>query len=178
MAQSESLLKWKLIRKSMMASVSVIVPVYNGEQYIRETLESVFAQTNQDYEIICVDDGSKDDSVATLNEYNDRIKVVQQTNTGQAGARNAGAKIGIGKYLAFLDQDDRWYPQKLDRQVAVMEANPEAAMVHCDMDWIDETGHVTQRSVVSATRRSAQKGPTMTRLVGWDPCVYPSTVLI
>src|SRR5512138_1456331 len=101
-----------------MVSVSVVVPVYyNGAQYIRETLESVFAQTNQDYEIICVDDGSKDNSVAILNEYRDRIKVIQQANSGQAGARNTGAKIEIGRYLAFLDQDDRWYPQNLERQV-------------------------------------------------------------
>ena len=158
--------------------VSVVIPVYNGERFLRESLESVFAQTYQDYEIVCVDDGSKDASLAILNEYRDRIKVVQQANTGQAGARNAGAKTGIGKYLAFLDQDDRWYPQKLERQVALLEANPEAVMVHCDKDWIDETGHVTQRSVVSATRRSVQKGLTMTRLVGWDPCIYPSTMLI
>ena len=162
----------------MMASVSVIVPVYNGEQYIRETLESVFAQTYQDYEIICVDDGSKDASLAILNECRDRVNVVQQVNTGQAGARNTGAKRGIGKYLAFLDQDNRWYPQKLERQVAMLEANPEAVMVHCDMDWINETGHVTQRSLVSASRRSAHRGVTMPQLVGWDPCIYPSTMLL
>ena len=161
-----------------MASVSVIVPVYNGEQYIRETLESVFAQTYQDYEIICVDDGSKDASLAILNECRDRVNVVQQVNTGQAGARNTGAKRGIGKYLAFLDQDDRWYPEKLERQVAVLEANPEAVMVHCDMDWIDDAGYVTQRSVTSATHKSVQKGLTMTQLVGWDPNIYPSTILI
>jgi glycosyltransferase involved in cell wall biosynthesis len=165
-------------RKSMMASVSVIIPVYNGEQYIRETLESVFAQTYQDYEIVCVDDGSEDASLAILNEYRDRIKVVQHANTGQAGARNAGARTGIGKYIAFLDHDDRWYPQKLERQVAVLEATPEAVMVHCDMDWIDGTGHVTQRSVVSASRRSVHKGVTMPQLVGWDPCIYPSSMLI
>lgn len=161
-----------------MPLVSVVIPVYNGERFLRESLESVFAQTYQDYEIVCVDDGSKDTSLAILNEYRDRIKVVQQANTGQAGARNAGAKTGTGKYLAFLDQDDRWYPQKLERQVAVMEANPEAVMVHCDKDWIDETGQITQRSVVSATRRSVPKGLTMTRLFGWDPCIYPSTILI
>jgi GT2 family glycosyltransferase len=125
-----------------------------------------------------VDDGSKDSSLAILNEYRDRIKVVQQANTGQAGARNAGANIGIATYLTFLDQDDRWYPQMLERQVAVLEANPEAVMVHCDMDWIDETGHVTQRSLVSASRRSAHNGVTMPQLVGWDPCIYPSTMLI
>ena len=62
----------------MMASISVIIPVYNGEQYIRKTLESIFAQTYQDYEIVCVDDGSKDASLAILNEYQDKIIVVQQ----------------------------------------------------------------------------------------------------
>jgi cellulose synthase/poly-beta-1,6-N-acetylglucosamine synthase-like glycosyltransferase len=95
-------------KKSMMASISVIIPVYNGEQYIRETLESVFAQADADYEIVCVDDGSKDASLTILNEYRNRITVIQQANTGHSGARNAGAKTGIGKYLAFLDHDDRW----------------------------------------------------------------------
>jgi GT2 family glycosyltransferase len=161
-----------------MPLVSVVIPVYNGERFLWESLQSVFAQSYQDYEIICVDDGSKDASLAILNECRDRIKVLQQANTGQAGARNAGAKTGIGKYLAFLDQDDRWYRQKLERQVAVLEANSEAIMVHCDMDWIDEAGHVTQRSLVSASRRSVHKGVTMPQLVGWDPCIYPSTMLI
>src|SRR6266571_921678 len=159
-----------LRKRYSMPLVSVVIPVYNGERFLWESLQSVFAQSFQDYEIICVDDGSKDASLAILNEYRDRIKVLQQANTGQAGARNAGAKTGIGKYLAFLDHDDRWYPQKLERQVAVLEANSEAIMVHCDMDWIDGTGHVTQRSVVSASRRSVHKGVTMPQLVGWDPC--------
>lgn len=161
-----------------MPLVSVVIPVYNGERFLRESLESVFAQTYQDYEIVCVDDGSKDTSLEILNEYRHKIKVVQQANMGQAGARNVGAKTGIGDYLGFLDQDDRWYPQKLERQVAVLETNPEAVMAHCDKDWINETGHVTQRSMVSATRKATQNGLTMTRLVGWDPCIYPSTVLI
>ena len=78
-----------------MPLVSVVIPVYNGERFLRESLESVFAQTYQDYEIVCVDDGSKDASLAILNEYQDKIKVVQQANTGQAGARNAGAYPSI-----------------------------------------------------------------------------------
>ena len=115
-----------------MVSVSVVIPVYNGERYIRETLESVFAQTYQDLEIICVDDGSEDASVTILKEIQEskdskkRIQVIQQPNMGQAGARNAGAKRGTGTYLAFLDQDDLWLPHKLDRQVAVLESNPDA----------------------------------------------------
>jgi glycosyltransferase involved in cell wall biosynthesis len=161
-----------------MPKVTVVIPVYNGERYIRATLESVFAQTYQNYEVICVDDGSKDGSAAILNDYAERIQVIRQANTGQAGARNAGAKRGMGDYLALLDQDDLWYPSKLERQVALLDANPEAVMVHCDMDWIDETGNVIQRKRVYATRTACQKGLTMTRLFGWDPCIYPSTTLI
>ena len=161
-----------------MPRVTVVIPVYNGERYIRAALESVFAQTYRNYEIICVDDGSKDASATILNEYRDRIKVIQQANTGQAGARNTGAKAGAAEYLAFLDQDDLWHPSKLERQIALLEADPEAVMVHCDMDLIDENGNVIQRRVVSATRMSSPKGLTMTKLFGWDPCIYPSTTLI
>lgn len=161
-----------------MPKVTVVIPVYNGERYIRATLESVFAQTYQNYEIICVDDGSKDGSVAILNSYAERIQVIRQANMGQAGARNAGVRSGTGTYVALLDQDDLWYPWKLERQVALLEAHPEAVMAHCDMDWIDETGNVIQRNRVSAARMSAPKGLTMTRLFGWDPCIYPSTTLI
>lgn len=161
-----------------MPKVTVVIPVYNGERYIRATLESVFAQTYQNYEIICVDDGSKDGSVAVLGSYAERIQVIRQANMGQAGARNAGVKRGTGTYVALLDQDDLWYPWKLEHQVALLEAHPEAVMAHCDMDWIDEAGNVIQRNRVSAARMSAPKGLTMTRVFGWDPCIYPSTTLI
>jgi GT2 family glycosyltransferase len=168
----------------MMASVSVVIPVYNGERYIRETLKSVFAQTYQDREIICVDDGSEDASLKILKEIQEskesknRIQVVQQPNMGQAGARNAGAKRGTGTYLAFLDQDDLWLPHKLERQVAVLESNPDTVMVHCDMDMIDELGRVTDQTLVSTTQKSVQKGPSLSQLFGWDPCINPSTMLI
>jgi glycosyltransferase involved in cell wall biosynthesis len=161
-----------------MPKVTVVIPVYNGERFIRATLDSVFAQTYQNYEVICVDDGSKDGSAAILKSYAERIQVIRQENTGQAGARNAGVKKGTGDYVAFLDQDDLWYPSKLDRQVAVLDSNPEAVVAHCDMDWIDETGNVIERNRVFATRMSVQKGLTMTGLFGWDPCIYPSTTLI
>jgi glycosyltransferase involved in cell wall biosynthesis len=162
-----------------MSKVSVVVPVYNGERYLQKTLESILVQTYTNYEIICVDDGSKDGSMHILNSYGDRLQVIQQENTGQAGARNAGAKVATGSYIAFLDQDDLWYPSKLELQVQLLEANPEAVMVHCDMDVIDETGNVIQRNIISPTRNaSPPKGLTMTRLFGWNPCIYPSTMLI
>ncbi|MDX1411266.1 MAG: glycosyltransferase, partial [Nitrospirales bacterium] len=162
----------------MMPKVTVIIPVFNGQRYIREALNSVFTQTYRNYEIVIVDDGSKDGSLVILDGFGDRIQLIQQANHGQAEARNAGIKRATGKYVAFLDQDDVWYPSKLERQVALLEADSEAVMVHCDMDSIDENGNVIQQSVTSSTRMSPQKGLTMTRLFGWDPCIYPSTMLI
>ena len=161
-----------------MPKVTVIIPVFNGEGYIRTALNSVFTQTYKNYEIVCVDDGSKDQSGVILKEYADRIHLVQQANVGQSAARNAGVKGATGIYVAFLDQDDVWYPSKLERQVASLEADPEAVMVYCDMDTIDDNGNVIQQSVISSNRLSPPKWPTLTRLVGWDPCIYPSTMLI
>src|SRR2546428_4652348 len=113
--------------KLRMPAVRVVIPIYNGERYLREALESVFAQTYRDYEVICVNDGSTDGSPAVLREYGTRVTVVQQANAGQGAARNTGARHAAGRYIAFLDQDDRWYPHKLEHQVAVLEAGPDAA---------------------------------------------------
>ena len=79
-----------------MPNVTVIIPVFNGEWFIRNALNSVFTQTYRNYEIVIVDDGSKDASLVILNEYGDRIQLIQQANSGQAEARNAGVKRGRG----------------------------------------------------------------------------------
>ena len=92
-----------------MTKVSVIIPVYNTEKYLRECLESVISQTFTDIEIICVNDGSTDSSLAILEEYasNDkRIKVLKQKNKGAGSARNFGLKYATGEFLSFLDSDD------------------------------------------------------------------------
>jgi glycosyltransferase involved in cell wall biosynthesis len=92
-----------------MPLVSVIVPVYNTEQYLRECLDSIINQTFRDIEIICVNDGSTDNSRVILDEYalkDARIVVINQENKGQANARNAGLKVANGKYIAFVDSDD------------------------------------------------------------------------
>lgn len=98
--------------------VSVIVPVYNAERYLRICLDSIVAQTLTDIEIICVDDGSTDHSLEILQEYmrNDsRIQVVHQQNMYAGAARNAGKKIARGKYLVFWDSDDYFYPEALEK---------------------------------------------------------------
>lgn len=95
--------------KSFMAKVSVIIPVYNAEQYLRQCLDSIVEQTLSDIEVICVDDGSNDSSIDILNEYkrkDSRVKVLQQKNAGAGAARNRGMDIATGEYLSFLDADD------------------------------------------------------------------------
>lgn len=92
-----------------MVKISIIIPVYNGEQYISECLDSVFRQTLHDLEIICIDDGSTDKTSDVINEYikkDDRVILLQQSNQGAGRARNQGINIAKGKYIAFLDADD------------------------------------------------------------------------
>lgn len=102
----------------MPPSVSVIIPVYNAEKYLAECLDSVCSQTLRDIEIICVDDGSADSSPAILSEYaarDGRIRVITQPNAGAGEARNRGIAAAEGEYLAFIDADDFWKPQLLEK---------------------------------------------------------------
>ena len=92
-----------------MPKISVIVPVYNVEQYLRICLDSILAQTFQDFEIICINDGSTDNSLKILEEYkqlDDRLVILTQTQSGAAIARNNGIKQAKGEYIQFLDSDD------------------------------------------------------------------------
>ena len=92
---------------------STVIPVFNRAQLVRATLESVLAQEFNDQEIIVVDDGSTDDTASTLALYSDRVRVVRQTNSGPAVARNRGIEIAGGQYIAVLDSDDLWFPWTL-----------------------------------------------------------------
>ena len=97
--------------------VSVVIPVYNAEPYLEDTLKSVFAQTYPHIEIIAVDDGSSDRSVDILKRYSGRVALVKQKNSGPAVARNRGVREARGKWIAFLDADDLWAPDKIQRQL-------------------------------------------------------------
>ncbi|MGK7906404.1 MAG: glycosyltransferase family 2 protein [Synechococcus sp.] len=106
--------------------VSVIIPVYNVEDFIASTIQSVLDQTFQDFEIIVVIDGSPDNSLAICQQFSDRrIHIVEQDNRGLAGARNAGIRHATGNYIAFLDGDDVWTPQKLEKHMAHLDSQPE-----------------------------------------------------
>jgi glycosyltransferase involved in cell wall biosynthesis len=127
-----------------MAKVSVIIPVYNGDRYILQAIESTLNQTYQDYEIVVIDDGSSDNSFEILQPYlqsnRDKIRYQKQDNQGVAAARNLGLKIARGSYIAFLDQDDYFFPDKLEAQVNYLEANPEIGMVHSGWQRVDANG--------------------------------------
>lgn len=120
--------------------VSVIIPTYNSAAYLREAIDSVFNQTFTDYELIIVDDGSKDNSPEIAREYGDRIICVRQANAGVSAARNAGLRRARGRYVAFLDADDIWLPDKLSVQVAHLQANPSVKISGSSFHLIDGTG--------------------------------------
>jgi glycosyltransferase involved in cell wall biosynthesis len=159
-----------------MPLVSVVIPVYNGERFLKESLESVFAQTFHDYEIVCVDDGSTDGTFALLQQYGAQVRVVQQANAGQSAARNAGVRQATGAFVAFLDQDDRWYPSKLAQQVAVLNAEPNVVLVHCNYDRMDGDGRVLVAGAALAEQASALASP-LGRLIG-EALVFPSAMIV
>ncbi len=108
--------------------VSCIVPVFNGERYLEETLTSILAQTHRQLELIVVDDGSTDGTPMVVRRQGDRARYVRQANAGPVAARNRGVQLATGRFIAFLDGDDRWHTEKLDRQLASFEANPDLAL--------------------------------------------------
>jgi glycosyltransferase involved in cell wall biosynthesis len=124
-----------------MSFLSVIIPVYNSEHSIAATLESVIAQTHTDFEILIIDDGSSDRSIEICQRYNDpRLRIIHQQNRGLAGARNTGIRQAKGQYLAFLDSDDLWHPQKLAKHLEHFEANPLLGVSFSRSCFIDEQG--------------------------------------
>ncbi len=114
-----------------MAKISVIIPAYNAERTILETIASVQAQTFSDFEIIVINDGSTDTTLAQLGTVRDsRLRVCSFENGGLATARNRGIKEATGDYIAFLDADDLWMPQKLECQIEALQSYPEAGVAY------------------------------------------------
>lgn len=133
-------------------NVSVIIPVYNGERYIAETIESVIAQTEPSWELIAVDDGSPDNSLEVLEQYAkkmpDRIRVITVSNGGVSRARNIGAAAARGTYIAFLDQDDLFAPEKIRRQKEMFERDRSLGISFTNEALIDGDGKVLQENVL------------------------------
>jgi glycosyltransferase involved in cell wall biosynthesis len=127
------------------ATISAIIPYYNGSRYIADAVRSVAAQTIPPIELIIVDDGSPDGGPAPYIggiEAPFPIRIVRKENGGQASARNFGARISRGEFLAFLDQDDLWYPNHLRRLVGPLLREPLLGWVYSNLDEIDERGRL------------------------------------
>ena len=131
--------------------VSIITPCYNGAKYISETIDSVIAQTYTEWEMIIVDDGSKDNSAQIISGYaakDSRIRLISQENSGSAAARNNGIRNASGQYIALLDADDLWLSEFLEKQISFMREK-DVVCVCCSYTRIDENSAEIMRPTIA-----------------------------
>jgi glycosyltransferase involved in cell wall biosynthesis len=123
--------------------ISCVVPTFNAERHITETLQSILAQTYRPIEVIVADDGSTDGTLATVREYGDDVRIVSQSTSGPAATRNLGLNAAHGALVAFLDADDLWHKEKLARQAALFTARPEIdlCLTYAQMFWASDLRH-------------------------------------
>ena len=146
--------------------VSVIIPAYNAAKYIEDTLASVIAQTIQDFEIIVVNDGSTDNTKEILDRIaasDIRINSIHKSNSGVSDTRNIGMEQAKGQYLAFLDADDIWHPQKLEKQINILRLL-ESNWCFTDCDTIDEFGNLMNRNL----SKNPNQGSHFEELLTWN----------
>ena len=137
-----------------MPKVSVILTVYNQAKFLRDAVSSVLGQSFADLELIAVDDGSEDESFKVLSSFTDpRLRRFRRKNRGVGAARNRGFKLSKGSYVNFLDGDDYFGPQKLARQVEVLDSSPEVGLVFCDVNVVDAEGHLSSDYTVKGGLR-------------------------
>jgi glycosyltransferase involved in cell wall biosynthesis len=154
-------------------SISVIIPSYNAAGFIAETIESVLAQTRRADQVLIIDDGSKDDTVAVASRYAPAVEVISQVNAGPAAARNHGLDRATGDLIAFLDADDLWLPEKLARQEAFLLASPD--LVGVGGGFI-EFGHGPEAAFAVPDDAASRRLTALDYLVGF--LFYPSTLMI
>jgi len=154
--------------------VSIIIPVYQGDRFILGAVRSALKQTYSDFEVLVVDDGSTDNTAARLAEIVDpRVTVLRQTNQGLSAARNLALACVTGEYIAFLDVDDRWFPDKLEVDIRTLKASADPVGVAYGWYYaVDDTGKLLHRS-----RRYAFSGSVFDIMLGTDDFILPSASL-
>ena len=132
--------------------VSVIVPVFNGAATVSRAIDSVLSQTFRDFELITIDDGSTDGSGEVLARYGAQARIVSRPNRGTSAARNAGIALSRGEYIAFLDADDVWRPEKLEKTVPALAVRPDAVLVYSAFDVVDGSGTPIDPTILTGER--------------------------
>jgi len=140
----------KPIKENLLSLVSIIVPVYNTEKFLKECLDSLLAQTYPNFEIVIVNDASSDNSEAIIQEYlkryPEKIQYIKKAkNEGVSAARNTGIKAAKGQYIAFCDSDDVWLPEKLEIQMQEFFKDPDLDVVYSDCFLIFEDKKTNQK---------------------------------
>lgn len=159
-------------------AVSVIIPAFNAEAFISETLDSVLGQTFENYEIVVVDDGSTDDTRNVVESRRDpRIRCIRQENGGASRARNRGIKNSSGELIAFLDADDLWLPQKLERQVEAFHEDPGVGLLSTLHEaFFPETGEREMSGI--RKRERLFSGPSVAyNIVAWSGLATPTVMV-
>jgi glycosyltransferase involved in cell wall biosynthesis len=152
--------------------ISIIIPVYNGERYLEETINSALNQTYSNWELIIIDDASTDKSPVIIKSYfkkhSKKIKPIKHLkNKGcPAASKNSGLKIAKGKYIAFLDQDDLWLPQKLEMQIKEVEQSPKIGLVACNASVLDQNKNEIIGNVWKTTKILQKQNLTKRLLLG------------
>jgi glycosyltransferase involved in cell wall biosynthesis len=156
-------------------TVSVVIGAYNAAPWIQATVDSALAQTIDDLEVIVVDDGSTDATPQILETYGDAIRVVIQENRGPAAARNRGIAEARGMYVAFLDHDDLWLPDKTARQLAALREAPDAVWCYTDAAWFDSASGQTTH--LASQFAPPHQGDVLLPLFGGNFLTFASTLV-
>lgn len=158
-----------------MPKVSVVIPTYNYGRYVGEAVESVLKQSFQDLEVIVVDDGSTDDTRERLERFRGRIRYIYQQNKGLSVARNTGIRAAHGAYVAFLDSDDLWLPEKLALQVPILDTRQQVGMVYTDVQFFND-----QTKAIIGTHGPKDPHPSgriLSQLVLWNVIPSPTPLV-
>ena len=158
-----------------MPKVSVVIPLWSGVRTVARALQSVFAQTYADYEIVVVYDSSKSEAASVLAGYRDRIHMVDQPNRGLSTALNAGILASRGEYVAFLDDDDEWMPEKLARTVPVLDQDPDCALVYTGTLKVDPAGTPMPNQV---SQTEGIDSPTLAQMLQCAWIIVPSQFMV
>ena len=126
-------------------NISVVIPSYNRREFLKRSIDSAINQTKKPLEIIVVDDGSTDGTETVIKSDYDFVKFIKQKNKGVSAARNIGIKVSIGEWICFLDSDDEWKKDKLEKQINAMKSNPGYKFFHSNETWIKNGLRINQK---------------------------------